>query len=779
MKILSVLLSLFLLGISLSGQNLEITLIIEGDEHDNQEFAELVKSEINALMRNRQEITINSVFTGSDADNISSEIERAYASDADILIALGLQPSAAVSMRESFVKPTIAGFILDTELQGLSIAEGGVSGIDNFTFIVSPFDIKRDLELFSQIYPYEKLTIVTEFGLQRGYPLLEAVFNGMVPYCPCDIMHVTGDVDRDLASIPAETDALYLLPLFNVPVQGVQGFLNGVTQRKIPTFSLFGRSMTNLGVMASAAPDNFMPTYARRIAIDVLKISENQNASTLPVYIENVEEDFIINMAVVEALDIFPDFDLMNQATLINLEQAVTDNKMTLQSMILEALEKNLEYQIASKDLDISTQHVKSAKSSYLPSIDAAASTGIADQNTFVVAGSDDEIRPGANSVELNASQLLFSEGALANIKIQQILKSQQEEVVKQSALDIVLNSTQAYLSYLQTKSLVRIQNENVAVTKQNLDISKTKNKLGYSGISDVYRLESQLAQNNIDLNQSLAGLKQTIFNINSILNRPISQPLDGADVLLSDPVMMTSNGDLENMISNQYELNRFTDFLVERAFETLPQIKQIEYGIMAQERQLKAGQRSLFLPQLAAAASYGKSLGYYNLDDGIELSKSPTWNVGIRASIPLYQGGSRRIDNEISKLSIEQLRLQKLSAKQSFEMLIRSNMETLSASYSQMELSNISAVAALENFKIVQDLYRQGQADIITLIDAQNASLQAELSATNAVYQFMSDFFAVERYAGQFYFLMSQEEKQSFSDNLLNYLIKKTIIHE
>ena len=65
---------------------------------------------------------------------------------------------------------------------------------------------------------------------------------------------------------------------------------------------------------------------------------------------------------------------------------------------------------------------------------------------------------------------------------------------------------------------------ENVAVTRKNYEIALTKEAVGYAGTTDVYRWESQLALNNIDLNDSYAQLKQSSFNLNQILNRPIKE---------------------------------------------------------------------------------------------------------------------------------------------------------------------------------------------------------------------------------------------------------------
>ena len=58
----------------------------------------------------------------------------------------------------------------------------------------------------------------------------------------------------------------------------------------------------------------------------------------------------------------------------------------------------------------------------------------------------------------------------------------------------------------------MRIQNDNVGVTRENYDISKAKEAVGYSGASHLYRWQSELALKNIDLNDATAQLQQAKY---------------------------------------------------------------------------------------------------------------------------------------------------------------------------------------------------------------------------------------------------------------------------
>ena len=51
----------------------------------------------------------------------------------------------------------------------------------------------------------------------------------------------------------------------------------------------------------------------------------------------------------------------------------------------------------------------------------------------------------------------------------------------------------------------------------------------------------------------------------------------------------------------------------------------------------------------------------------------------------------------------------------------------------------------------MVSDSYRSGAVSITSLIDAQNASLSADLSAVEALYSFMIDWIEIQRSVANF----------------------------
>ena len=94
-----------------------------------------------------------------------------------------------------------------------------------------------------------------------------------------------------------------------------------------------------------------------------------------------------------------------------------------------------------------------------------------------------------------------------------------------------------------------------------------------------------------------------------------------------------------------------------------------------------------------------------------------------------------------------------------------------MNASYKELDLSQKAAQAAEDNFRLIQNAYSLGAANVIQLIDAQNVMTRTKHMATNAYHQYILDFIHTERLQGKFSFLDADMERDMYTSRLLNYL--------
>ena len=767
----NLLILIFMMGIiSLSAQSPQINIAIINDyPPDNAlevSFERSIQEEILQLLQHRFEVKFKIYYDAPSIGEGSDQFEKAYAEN-DMVIAMGtVSTNYAISLN-NYPKPTIGSIVLDAQLQGLQKTAEGTSGIKNFTYLESPFNMKRDLNLLYQIYPFDHLEVMTEEGTIGGTPFIKQLFANYLEGKNVTVDHIFygSDMNEHIGEMKNKKVAVYALPYLGNDTTLIQRIFKTINQNKVPSAALFGEQFLLEGAFVGYETRDNLAKIPRRIALNVMKIAEGQLAQNLPVTVETFSENLRINMETARQIEIYPTFDLMSTATLINLERIETENKLTLQKAIAQALQNNLEIRIEQADVSIAQTEVGISKADLLPQVDVSTSFSVVDDLTAL---SFQGAQGQANwLVTGEISQLVFAEPVLANLTIQKLLKESEEQDLMETQLDVVINVANAYMNILFAKSNLNIQSQNLERTKENYDISKAKEAIGYAGTSDINRWEAELANANIEFNNAFASLRQARFQLNQLLNRPINDPVEIEEVTLEESMILITDERTE-FIDNYGKLDQFANFSVQYALNHLPELSQIDLGLQIEKRLQLSRERAMYLPTIALSGSTNRVLSRFNIPEGLPpRDKSTTWNIGLGASYPIFQGNNRRKLIEQSRLNILQLQDTRKNVENQLELRIRANLELVGASYSGMRLARIAAEASRKNYAIVQDAYSAGQSNITNLIDAQNNALATELSALNAVYTFIIDFLTLERSIGYYNFLATPAERNIFFQEL------------
>lgn len=755
-----------------SQQTLNITIVSDADENENHFFEESIKKEIRDLLSSQYRLDFTEIYSNGNVSRITKEIENIFAQrQTDVLIGSGIISSKLLADKNNFPIPSIASVQL-TDIENSNPSNKiKVSGISNFTFINSPFSIKEGIEALKELCRCKKMAVLTNSNLSAIGISGENLYSNQE--LELKWIKLEPDLKNTIPNIPNDIEGVYILsPLSNYTAEQVNTFFNQLNERKLPSFTLLDTPMLELGAYASFASSNNLMKIPRRIAMNVEQIAEGRNPKDFLVNIETFSTQLVVNMETVNKLGKYPTWTILDNALLTNINKPNTTRTLNLKSAIAEGIQNNLGYQIESKQTQINENEIGLAKSNYLPQIDLETTGFFLDKNTvensFGTTG-DFNWTAGASF-----SQLILSEPALANIAIQKLLFESQQQVQKQSELDVILEVAQRYFNYMQVLSVAELQNDNIKAINQNLIIASNKQKVGYSGASDVYRWETELDLAKTELYATNAQLKSVGYQLNESLNRPIGEVFRIESSENINQLVSELDDFFVGLIENQTTLNQFSNFMVKEALGNLPEVQQIELAIAAQERLLKSNQRAFYLPTIAFGAGYDLTIETINQGEvpipGFEVNNEPTWNAAFNLSIPILTGGERKFQKEKTQVGLYQLQDQQKDVNNLLELQVRANLELVNASYNNIRLTKSAAASAQKNIEIVQDLYKSGQVDIITLVDAQNALLGALINATNASYQFMIDYFAMQRSIGNYTFFETEEQKAAFVQRFLNF---------
>lgn len=685
--------------------------------------------------------------------------------EVDMVIATGPVGSQELASRPNLPKPAIASLIIDTTLQGIPFDKGS-SGVKNLNYLASPKSFERDLQIFQEIVPYQNIAVlVTDTILKRLPELRQKAVDASRQYgIRFQVIAVAEYAAPSLAALSEDTDVVMITPLVRLDDQEFAKLIQGLIDKKLPSFTTHGRDEVELGAFASVAPNSDANRLGRRIALNVLSILTGEKASELPVSF-SVGERLTINMATGRAIDFYPNWQILSEAEVLN-EQEQSGRQLTLAGVVDEAIRVNLDLAVANQQVAVGQYDVSLARSALLPQVDSSVSSRTQSQG---LANSFSPERSSSGAFRL--SQILYSDEAWANLevsgKLQEVRKLERNSV----RLDIVLDTVSAYLNILKARTVLKIRKENVRRSRRNLELARVRESVGQSSRSDVYRWESEIATDRQEALAAEAQQRQTEVLLNRILNRPQEEPFDLEDSSIDDPILMISDKRFFTFVENPKKYAVFRDFMANYGLQNSPELAAFDITISAQERNIKTAQRKYWLPDFAVEGGYDNTFHRGGVGEAIPPGGDDEgWNVMLSARLPLFSGGAKSANLGQQRNDLVRLHYERRSAMEKIEARIRNTLHQVGASHASIGLAEEASKAATSNLNLITDAYKAGSISLIDLIDAQNAALSAELNAANAVYNFLLDLMEVQRAIARYDFFVSAEEREQWYQDIEDY---------
>jgi outer membrane protein len=757
-----------------------VGVLVDGPYEANEAIRRLTIQEVQSLTTGEFDVEFpESAYLVGDwtLEQARANLERLLDDpEVDVVIAWGLLASHTVCCYGALPKPVIAPVVIDIELQGIPFA-GGASGVRNLNYVTIPDNLANELRFFRRMVPFHKVALLYLAALGEAVPELggrarqaAASLGFELEYVP-----VGSSAESALAALPADVDAAFLWPLFHLPPAERARLIEGLNERRLPTFSALGGEDLEMGVLASLGSDHFFPRLARRIALNLQRILLGESAEEIPVAF-TVRDQLRINMATARRIGLSPPWDLLIEAELLNETPPGVAEMRTLDGSVREAIDRNLDVLAQERGVAAGAQDVRRARATLLPQLSLSATGLLIDEDRAAASlGSQAE---RTTSAALSGEQLLFSERALANVEIQRRLQAGRELELETLRLEIAEEAALVYLNLLRASSLVHVRRNNLELTRQNLELATIRRSVGAANPAEVYRWESQIATDRKALIEALGSRQVAEIALNRLLHCALDQLFEAQEIDLDDPSLLTGEARFRGYTETPERYQAFTAFMVEEGLAASPELAQLRESIEAQRRALVSARRAFWSPDLKLRASLERILdegGAGSDDSGLselapflpEPADLTNWSVAVAGSLSLFRGGARIAERVQAEEELAQLELVAQASAERIEQRIRSAMVGTWSSYPGVSLSRQAAEAAAKNLDLVSDAYARGAVSIITLLDAQNASLNAGELAANAVYDFLIDLMEVERATNRFDFLLSPTERSTWFDRL------------
>ena len=396
----------------------------------------------------------------------------------------------------------------------------------------------------------------------------------------------------------------------------------------------------------------------------------------------------------------------------------------SLDSCINYAVEHSLQVRQRIVDVRQGNVEVSSAKSGYLPSLNAQASQGwnigrgLTSENTYA------DRNTSSTQWGVNLSVPLFdglsTPRQVAYAKASLAASLQQLEAVKD---DVTLNVIAGYLQVLYQKELHQEALHQEELSAYELTRRQALLDAGKIPEVDMLEAQSQLAQDRLsvattenDTRMALVDLAQLLY-IDDISGFDI-EPL--GETLPSEPLAPLAE-------------------LYTRAVGRSHNVSAARANINAAQRGIDAA-RTGYIPRLSFNAGIGSSYytvsGFPNEPFGRQMKNNYSTSMGLSLSIPIFDGLQTR--NQVNRAKVQKVNAELMLDQAEQELMRQVQQAYYQADGARRRLAagEVARNAADKAFEAMQEKYSVGRATPTDYEQAKSKALTATTQAIQARYE-------------------------------------------
>ncbi len=409
---------------------------------------------------------------------------------------------------------------------------------------------------------------------------------------------------------------------------------------------------------------------------------------------------------------------------------------LTLKDAINTAILNNRSIQIQEEQVDYARAGIMYAKSAFLPKVGASYSYTLNDAVPTVGEG-----QPGArkdpgvffgfkndNTLALSATESVYNGGAdIASLKQSKLNLKVQEETLRSAKLDVEFETRRLFYGLLLAYETLRIAQDLVDQAQAHYDHTEDMFKQGTASKFDVLQSKVQVsklmpqlisAQNAIDI--IMADFKKLLV------------------IKMSEPIAI--DGKLGYKVIDIME-NEFLREAYSRNPRMILKLLGIDISKWAIEY-AKAG----WLPQVSASANYT-----FQSDtiDVLILPRQSLWNVGVVASIALFDGFATKAKVDQAKAQYNQARLSKDDVSDQIALDIKQACLNLKESKTVIDSQEACITEATEALRLANVRFDNGVGINLDVLDAQTSLAQVEQNLAQGIYDYLMAKAQVNRVIG------------------------------
>lgn len=396
---------------------------------------------------------------------------------------------------------------------------------------------------------------------------------------------------------------------------------------------------------------------------------------------------------------------------------------LTLDEAVSRALAGHSEARAASLAVQEAGEQAVAARSALMPRVDLTegwqrgnlpvfAFSSILAQRQFTAADFDASRlnHPGALDdfrTAIAFEQPVFDAAIRPALRTATLGKEVATAVQRRTLERLQLDTTATYARVLQLTGLVDAASEAASAAAQDRERARARRDAGMATDADVLMSDVQVSAVRARQIEATAELTVARAQLNDLIGAPLDTVFELAPPTIADPPS-ASIADLE------------AEAIRERADVEMARL---------QKQSAAAGlsaARAAFLPRIVARGTtewHGATFG----------TQTSGWAIGAEARLNLFNGFSDRARLGSARLAADRREVEQGAVEAAARLEVRAALARRQSAAARLDLALAAVAQATETQRIVRDRYESGLADVVSMLRASQALLEARAQHTTA----------------------------------------------
>lgn len=426
---------------------------------------------------------------------------------------------------------------------------------------------------------------------------------------------------------------------------------------------------------------------------------------------------------------------------------AYAQDAWSLRECIDFAIQNNIDIKQQQLQVESAEIDLNSSKNSRLPDLNATIGQSFNfGRSPSYATGTYDENNSSNTQLTVSSNLPIFTGFKIPNqIKASEFNLKASIEGLEKAKNNMELQITSYYLDILFKKEILKVYQEQAALTQKQVDKTQIMVDAGKVPLSQLYDIKAQLAKDllnvttaNNDLNISLLDLSQAL-NLKSASGFDIETP-DLSDVIISQKYLSSL---------------KTPDEVYQRALDVKPHIREAIYKVQNSKYNLKVAQAD-YWPTLNLGLSYSNGFNHvYNSESGNDAISDQIKNnyrasIGFTLNIPIFNRFDTRNQVRKSKLDIQNQEYNLINVKLAMYKEIQQAYQNAIAAEAKYISTEKAYDAALESFKYVEERYQVGKSTAFEYSEAQTKLISSRSEQIQAKFDYVFRTKILDFYQGK-----------------------------